>query len=63
MVQLTDGPIVLRACAELVAAGYPVVAVGSLSNSSRETLSRIEQAAAGQFQFEVGDIRDRICLE
>ncbi len=50
-------------CVELLAAGYAVIALDNLSNSSAISLARVEQIAGRTVQFHNGDIRDRSVLQ
>lgn len=47
----------------LLEAGYRVVVVDNLSNSSAESLSRVAQLAGRSAELVVGDIRDRALLD
>lgn len=48
---------------ELFAAGYEPLVLDNLSNSSRESLARVEQITGHQVSFIQGDIRDAALLE
>jgi UDP-glucose 4-epimerase len=58
-----SGYIGSHTCVELLAAGYDVVALDNLSNSSEESLRRVEQITGRSFPFYQADIRDRAALE
>lgn len=47
----------------LLEAGYPVVVLDNLSNSSRESLVRVERLTGKAVTFVQGDIRDTTCLD
>lgn len=47
----------------LLEAGYSVVVVDNLSNSSRESLVRVERLTGKTVAFVKGDIRDGVCLD
>lgn len=47
----------------LLEAGYSVVVLDNLSNSSRESLSRVERLTGKSVAFIQGDIRDSDCLK
>ncbi len=47
---------------ELVAAGHDVVVLDDLSNSSRESIKRVEQITGNRINFVEGDIADRALL-
>ncbi len=46
----------------LLEAGYSVVVLDNLSNSSRESLNRVERLTGKSLEFIEGDIRDSDCL-
>ncbi|HET8574740.1 MAG TPA: UDP-glucose 4-epimerase GalE [Candidatus Paceibacterota bacterium] len=48
---------------ELVAAGYEAVVIDDLSNSQRESLTRVEEITGAKFPFYGGDVRDKVLLE
>lgn len=48
---------------ELLQAGEQVVVLDNLSNSSRESLARVEQITNRAVKFVQGDIRDKTCLD
>jgi UDP-glucose 4-epimerase len=52
------GYIGSHTCVELLAAGYDVVALDNLANSSRTALSRVEQIAGKIIPFYTADVRD-----
>ncbi|EKF73279.1 UDP-galactose 4-epimerase [Alcanivorax hongdengensis A-11-3] len=47
----------------LLEAGYSVVVLDNLSNSSRESLNRVERLTGKSLEFIEGDIRDSGCLK
>ncbi|MAC13204.1 MAG: UDP-glucose 4-epimerase GalE [Alcanivorax sp.] len=47
----------------LLEAGYSVVVLDNLSNSSRESLNRVERLTGKSLEFIEGDIRDSVCLK
>lgn len=47
----------------LLEAGHPVVVLDNLSNSSRESLVRVERLTGKAVTFVQGDIRDTTCLD
>ena len=49
-------------CVELLDAGYEVVVLDNLYNSSRKSLDRVEQITGKKLTFYLGDILDRDCL-
>lgn len=53
------GYIGSHACVVLTEAGHDVVVFDNLSNSSEESLRRVEQITGRPVAFELGDIRDR----
>ena len=57
------GYIGSHACLEFLEAGYDVVALDNLSNSSEEALRRVEQLSGRDVVFVEGDIRDRAGLD
>jgi UDP-glucose 4-epimerase len=52
------GYIGSHTCVELLAAGYEVIVIDNLDNSSREALERVRQLAGKPLQFYRADIRD-----
>jgi UDP-glucose 4-epimerase len=56
------GYIGSHACIELLAAGYQLVVFDNLSNSSVESLRRVENIAKKKIPFIEGDVRDLSCL-
>jgi len=64
MILVTGGAgyIGSHTCVELLAAGYDLVVLDNLSNSSIESLKRVEQIAGKSVAFVEGDIRDRELL-
>lgn len=50
-------------CVELLEAGYEVVVVDNLSNSSEESLKRVEQLTGKKLSFYEADLLDREALE
>ncbi len=57
------GYIGSHTCIELLQAGYGVIAVDNLCNSSRESLHRVEQITGQSIPFHHTDIRDRQALD
>lgn len=57
------GYIGSHAVLELLEAGYEVVGVDNLSNSSRQPLRRVETLAGKAVPFVQADIRDRGAME
>ncbi|GAB6034736.1 UDP-glucose 4-epimerase GalE [Galenea microaerophila] len=64
MILVTGGAgyIGSHTCVELLAAGYDLVVLDNLSNSSIESLKRVEQISGKSMTFVMGDIRDRELL-
>ena len=56
------GYIGSHTCVELLEAGYEVVVLDNLSNSSEVSLDRVEQITGKKVTFYKGDIRDRVIL-
>lgn len=56
------GYIGSHTCIELAAAGYDLVVLDNLSNSSIESLKRVEQIAGVSIPFVEGDVRDQALL-
>ena len=48
---------------ELINAGYGVVVIDNLSNSSRESLRRVQKITGKEVAFYEGDVRDRALLD
>jgi UDP-glucose 4-epimerase len=57
------GYIGSHACLEFLEAGYDVVVLDNLCNSSRESLGRVEKLTGRELEFVEGDIRDRDGLD
>jgi len=57
------GYIGSHTCVELLQAGYDVVVYDNLSNSSIESLKRVETITGKSIQFIQGDLRDKIALK
>lgn len=57
------GYIGAHTCVELLDAGYQVVVLDNLSNSSSLSLDRVKQITNKSVDFINGDIRDRECLK
>lgn len=57
------GYIGSHTCVELLNAGYDVVVLDNLSNSSQESLNRVEQLTSKKIDFIEGDILDAQCLD
>ena len=57
------GYIGSHTCLELLAAGYDVVALDNLSNSSRVAVERVAELAGRDLPFIEADIRDRAALD
>lgn len=57
------GYIGSHACLEFLEAGYDVVVLDNLSNSSRESLKRVQKLTDRELAFIEGDIRDRAELD
>jgi UDP-glucose 4-epimerase len=64
MILVTGGAgyIGAHTCVELLTAGYDLVVVDNFSNSSRESLKRVELIAGKSVEFIEGDIRERDLL-
>lgn len=56
------GYIGSHTCIELLEQGYQVVVLDNLSNSSEESMQRVQNITNKQLDFVQGDIRDRACL-
>ena len=48
---------------ELIDAGYDVVVVDNLSNSSKESLKRVEEITGKQVKFYENDIADMVAMD
>jgi UDP-glucose 4-epimerase len=57
------GYIGSHTCVELLAAGYRVIALDNLSNSSRKAVQRVEEISGGTMLFLETDVRDRSSLD
>ena len=57
------GYIGSHACVALIEAGYVVVVVDNLCNSSLIALQRVQEICGTAPVFKQGDIRDRKCLD
>ena len=57
------GYIGSHTCVELLAAGFDVVALDNLCNSSAESLGRVREIAGRDLTFHHGDVRDRALLQ
>jgi UDP-glucose 4-epimerase len=58
-----SGYIGSHTCVELLSAGYSVVALDNLCNSSLESLKRVEKITGRQIPFFEADVRDRAALD
>ena len=56
------GYIGSHTCVELLSAGYSVVALDNLSNSSAESIRRVERITGRIIPFYEADVRDRLAL-
>ena len=56
------GYIGSHACIELIKAGYEVVVVDNLCNSSLESLKRVEKLADSNIPFHKVDVRNKAAL-
>ncbi|AXY55334.1 UDP-glucose 4-epimerase GalE [Acinetobacter chinensis] len=56
------GYIGSHTCIELLNAGYQVIVLDNLSNSSKESIHRVETLTGRKVDFIQGDIRDTACL-
>jgi UDP-glucose 4-epimerase len=56
------GYIGSHTCVELLSAGYSVVAMDNLSNSSAESIRRVERITGRVVPFYEADVRDRLAL-
>ncbi len=57
------GYIGSHTCVELLNSGYNVVVFDNLSNSSRESLARVEKITGKKVEFYEADMRDRAAME
>ena len=57
------GYIGSHACVALIEAGYDVVVLDNLCNSSQVALQRVQDICGTSVGFRQGDIRDRACLD
>lgn len=57
------GYIGSHTCVELLNEGYEVVVIDNLCNSSKESLTRVEQITGKQVKFYEADIRDKDALD
>lgn len=57
------GYIGSHTCAELLECGYEVVVLDNLSNSSEESLARIQKITGKSVKFYKADVRDRAALD
>ncbi len=57
------GYIGSHACVELLHAGYEIVVVDNLSNSSEESLSRVREITGCDLEFHRADLLDEVALE
>jgi UDP-glucose 4-epimerase len=57
-----SGYIGSHTCIELINAGYELLVLDNLSNSSRESLIRVEQITGHPVSFFQGDVRDKALL-
>ncbi|RDE22563.1 UDP-glucose 4-epimerase GalE [Motiliproteus coralliicola] len=57
------GYIGSHTCVQLLEAGYQILVLDNLSNSSQASLRRVEQITGQAVPFVQGDIRDRDCLD
>ena len=57
------GYIGSHTCIELINAGYDVVVVDNLCNSSKESLKRVEKIVGKEIPFYEADIRDAKALQ
>ena len=63
MVTGAGGYIGSHTCVELLEAGYEVVAVDNLCNSSRKSLERVQQITGKKLVFHEADTRDADAME
>jgi UDP-glucose 4-epimerase len=57
-----SGYIGSHTCIELINAGYELLVLDNLSNSSRESLKHVEKITGHSVSFVEGDIRDKVLL-
>lgn len=57
------GYIGSHACVALIEAGYDVVVLDNLCNSSQVAMQRVQDICGKSVSFKRGDIRDRACLD
>ena len=57
------GYIGSHTCIELISAGYEVVVVDNLVNSSEEAVKRVEQITGAKIPFYEADVLDKEALE
>ena len=57
-----SGYIGSHTCIELINAGYELLVLDNFSNSSLESLNRVEHITNNSIPFIEGDIRDKILL-
>ncbi|WP_421866046.1 UDP-glucose 4-epimerase GalE [Motiliproteus sp.] len=57
------GYIGSHTCVQLLEAGYQILVLDNLSNSSHKSLQRVEKITGQAVPFVQGDIRDRNCLD
>ena len=57
------GYIGSHTCVEMLEAGYEVVVVDNLDNSSKESLNRVEKITGKKVKFYESDVRDKEALE
>lgn len=58
-----SGYIGSHTCVELLQSGFDIVALDNLSNSSPESLARVERITGKSFPFHQADVRDRAALD
>ncbi len=58
-----SGYIGSHTCIEMIKAGYDIVVVDNLDNSSKESLSRVEKIVGKPIKFYENDVRDKAALE
>lgn len=57
------GYIGSHTCVELLSDNYDIIVLDNLSNSSEESLNRVQQITGKTLEFVQGDIRDRMLLD
>ena len=57
------GYIGSHTCVQLIQAGYDVVVVDNLCNSSKESLKRVEKIVGKKIPFYEADIRDKKAIK